>query len=98
MYEHMSNRSGHPVGGVDYPRTLQKFDTWFSSEEACSTYLAQLPWPSGFICLACGGATAWTTARGLYQCADCQRQVSVTASTNFEGTRKPLRVWFQAIT
>ena len=22
----------HPVGGVDYPRTLQEFDEWFPSE------------------------------------------------------------------
>ncbi len=93
----MSDRSSHPVGGVDYPRTLQEFDAWFSSEKACSAYLAQLRWPSGFICPACGGTTAWKTARGLYQCAACQRQVSVTASTIFEGTRKPLRVWFQAM-
>ena len=30
------------------------------------------------------------------RCTACQRQTSVTAGTIFEGTRKPLRVWFQA--
>ena len=93
----MSGRSDHPIGGADYPRTLQEFDAWFTSEEACAAYLARLRWPEGFVCPACGGTTAWTTARGLHQCRACQRQVSVTAGTIFEGTRKPLRVWFQAM-
>jgi len=30
-------------------------------------------------------------------CAFCQRQTSFTAGTIFEGTRKPLRLWFQAM-
>ena len=30
------------------------------------------------------------------RCAVCQRQTSVTAGTIFDGTRKPLRMWFQA--
>ncbi len=30
----------HPVGGVDYPRTLQEFDAWFPSETACVEQLA----------------------------------------------------------
>jgi len=38
----------------------------------------------------------WLTARQQIRCAGCQRQTSVTAGTIFEGTRKPLRMWFQA--
>lgn len=30
-------------------------------------------------------------------CSDCERQVSVTAGTIFQGTRTPLPVWFRAI-
>ena len=37
------------------------------------------------------------TARGQQRCAGCQRQTSPTAGTIFEGTRKPLRLWFQAM-
>lgn len=37
------------------------------------------------------------TARKQMFCATCRRQTSVTAGTIFEGTRKPLRTWFQAI-
>ena len=37
------------------------------------------------------------TARGQLRCVGCQRQTSPTAGTIFEGTRKPLRLWFQAM-
>ncbi len=33
----------------------------------------------------------------LFHCAGCDRQVSATAGTIFQGTRKPLRLWFRAI-
>ncbi len=34
---------------------------------------------------------------GLIRCAACQHKISVIAGTMFHGTRKPLRLWFQAI-
>ena len=37
------------------------------------------------------------TVRGQQRCAGCQRQTSPSAGTIFEGTRKPLRLWFQAM-
>jgi len=87
----------HPVAGVDYPRTLPEFDEWFSSEDACTEYLRRLRWPEGFRCPACSGTKAWATIRGNLRCTSCQRQTSPTAGTIFEGTRKPLRMWFQAM-
>ncbi|MGB7591742.1 MAG: IS1595 family transposase [Terriglobia bacterium] len=93
----MSESQLHPVGGVDYPRTIQEFERWFPSEEACTTYLHRLRWPEGFRCPACGAGHAWMTARGLFRCAACQRQSSPIAGTIFEGTRKPLRAWFEAM-
>ncbi len=87
----------HPVGGVDYPRTLQEFDEWFSSENACLDYLSRVRWDGGFRCPGCGGTASWPTARGELRCSKCQRQTSPTAGTIFEGTRKPLRTWFQAM-
>lgn len=87
----------HPVGGVDYPRTLEEFDAWFTTEEGCERYLERLRWPHGFRCPKCAGAKGWRTARRLFHCGDCGRQTSLTAGTVFEGTRKPLRTWFQAM-
>jgi len=88
---------GHPVGGVDYPRTTVEFDQWFPNEDACISYLMRLRWPNGFICPSCNGCKGWLTSRRQIRCADCQRQTSVTAGTIFDKTRKPLRTWFLAI-
>ena len=88
---------GHPVGGVDYPRTIIEFDRWFPDDDACIGYLMQLRWPTGFVCPACNGCKGWLTSRRQIRCADCQRQTSVTAGTIFDKTRKPLRTWFLAI-
>ncbi len=88
---------GHPVGGIDYPRTIQEFDEWFPNDEACETYLFRLRWPNGFVCPSCDSSKGWLTARHQIRCANCQRQTSITAGTIFEGTRKPLRMWFLAI-
>ena len=81
----------------DYPRTLMDFESRFSSEEACVEYLIQMRWPDGFVCPSCGGPKAWRTGRMLFHCAACGRQVSVTAGTIFQGTRKPLQMWFRAM-
>ena len=93
----VTKKAIRPVGGVDYPRTLAELDKWFSSEKDCEEFLLQLRWPKGFECPACGTAGGWQTSRGLFRCPSCARQTSLTAGTLFEGTRKPLRLWFQAI-
>ena len=87
----------NPVPGVDYPRTLVEFEEWFSSEEACLQYLRRLRWRYGFRCPGCGGDKAWPTCRGELRCAACQRQTSPTSGTIFQGTTKPLRLWFHAM-
>jgi len=80
----------------DYPRNLRELDARFATEDACRDYLAALRWPDGFRCPRCGGSKAWRTG-GLLRCAACQYKSSLTAGTIFEGTRKPLMVWFRAI-
>lgn len=87
---------GRPIGGVDYPRTYQEFRAWFDGEDACRDYLAGLRWPHGFACPACGGGSAWVTARGLRMCQDCSVKTSVTAGTIFHRSRTPLSTWFAA--
>ena len=53
--------------------------------------------PMAEICPGCGGSRGWQTSRGLWMCASCGQQVSVTAGTIFQDTRSPLTVWFRAI-
>ncbi len=72
------------------------FESRFSTEEACRSYLLQMRWPDGFGCPGCGSSKAWQTSRGNFFCADCKRQTSVTAGTIFNRTKQPLRLWFKA--
>lgn len=87
-----------PRAGIDYPRTFQEFEAWFASEAQCRDYLIRLRWHDGFECPHCGVRDEpWITARGYLHCRSCEGEISVTAGTLFEGTRKSLRDWFFAI-
>jgi transposase-like protein len=81
----------------DYPETLLDLEKRFSTEEACRDYLANLRWPKGFVCPRCKSTKSWRMERGLWLCAGCRRQVSVTAGTVFQDLRLPLTLWFRAI-
>jgi transposase-like protein len=83
----------------DYPRSLAEFEADFATEDACRAYLAQLRWPDGFRCPACGDAKTWPVRSRptLFRCAGCGRQTSVIAGTIFQDTRMPLTTWFRAM-
>jgi transposase-like protein len=86
-----------PVAGRDYPSNLSEFDEFFASEESCRAYLELLRWPEEFVCPSCGVVgEPWRMSFGRLLCTSCRHQTSVIAGTIFEGTRKPLRLWFQA--
>jgi transposase-like protein len=88
--------AGRLRAGVDYPKDLSGFDRFFPEEDACERFLERLRWPNGFVCPACGHAEEpWQSARGVL-CPKCRHRASVTAGTIFEGTRKPLKLWFIA--
>ena len=81
----------------DYPETLIELEKRFSTEEACREYLFKLRWPNGFQCPRCRRQKYWTGDRGLYECAECGFQTSITAGTIFQDTKRPLILWFRAI-
>lgn len=81
----------------EYPRTFSEFTRQFPTEDACWHYLVRVRWPDGFRCSRCMGRKAWLTARKLFHCAACSAEVSATAGTIFQDTRKPLRLWFQVM-
>ena len=89
----------HPVASIDYPKTFQEFDEWFSNNDACIDYIAKLRWPRGFLCPKCGNHSEQPslTNRNLFLCKKCKRQTSVTSGTMFHRTHKPLRTWFFAM-
>ena len=81
----------------DYPKTLEEFETRFSTEEACRDYLFKLRWPNGFRCPRCDNGKAWPVGEALFQCTRCNFQMSVITGTIFKDTHKPLSLWFRAI-
>lgn len=81
----------------DYPKNLMELEQYFSNEQACRDYLRQLRWPEGFRCPACQHGEAWKLSGALFKCVRCGHKTSVIAGTIFDGTRKPLVLWFRAI-
>jgi len=83
---------------VRHPKTLIEFMQLYPTEEACREALFQHRWPDGFVCPRCGHGKAWhLCGRGLYECAACHYQGSLTAGTVLHCTRTDLRKWFLAI-
>jgi transposase-like protein len=76
---------------------MMDFMEMFPTEEACLEYLRLVRWPDGYRCLRCGSGSYWQKASGVFYCRDCRHEGSVTRGTLFQDTRKPLRLWFQAM-
>ena len=81
----------------EYPKTMQEFQDSFATEDGCREYMLRLRWPEGFRCPRCGNSRAWRMGRMLFRCTECDLETSLTAGTLFQDTRKPLRLWFQAM-
>lgn len=92
------NAEKKPQGGIDYPRTFDEFEVFFRDEAHCRNYIAKVRWPGSYLCPHCGSdKRPWKTGRGNFRCQSCDREVSITAGTLFEGTKFPLKTWFLAI-
>jgi len=81
----------------DYPEDFEQFITRFTTEQDCYDYILSLRWPQGFVCPRCNSERSWKTKRSLLVCSECGHQASITAGTIFQGTRKPLRLWFHVM-
>src|SRR5450756_57017 len=83
---------------VRHPKTLIEFMQMYPTEEDCRRAIFEHRWPQGFSCRRCGHEHAWyLRGRGLYECASCHFQSSLTAGTVLSCTRTDLRKWFLAI-
>ena len=81
----------------EYPMDLIEFEKEFSTENQCRDYLFKLRWENGYRCPRCQCDKAWQISEIKYKCHHCGYQTSVIAGTIFQGTRKPLTLWFRAI-
>src|SRR5665648_28371 len=80
-----------------YPKDFQEFLNQFKSEEDCWNYIFELRWPNGYTCPRCYSNKYWLTEKRLIHCSSCENQTSITGGTIFQGTRKPLLLWFHII-
>ena len=81
----------------DFPRTIVEFQRRFPDDAACRDYLFACRWPDGFRCPACNSEHAYELPRRLlWECRNCQHQVSITAGTVLHKTRTPIHLWFWA--
>jgi hypothetical protein len=79
--------------------TFELFCLQFRDEEACIQALFSSRWPTGFCCPRCAHRHYYlirTRNLPLYECRSCHVQTSLIAGTIMEGSRTPLRSWFQA--
>ncbi len=83
---------------TEFPSSLIEFQRHFPDEAACAAWLAELRWPDGFRCPACGYDDAWAlrTKPWTFECRGCRRQTSVKAGTILHGSKLSLTVWFWA--
>lgn len=83
---------------MDHPKTLIEFMELYPTEKECRMAIFEHRWPQGFVCPRCGHERSWyLRGRGLYECAACHFQGSLTAGTIFHKSRTDLRKWFLAI-
>ena len=82
-------------------KSLSDLRKRFSTEVACRRLMEKLIWPNGRFCPHCGSLRSWPihgTARpGLYECADCSSQFTVTTKTPLHATKLPLSKWLEAM-
>src|SRR5438874_7576960 len=87
--------------------TLDEIQRRFGTDEKARRYLEEIRWPEGVVCPHCKNANQeriWEIKAneiakiraGLYQCAECKKQFTVTVGTIFEDSHIPLRKWLVA--
>jgi transposase-like protein len=76
----------------------------FTDETKAREWLEARVWPNGPVCPHCGATDEDVTALngkahrpGLYQCASCREQFTVTVKTVFERSKVPLSKWLAAL-
>lgn len=81
----------------EFPKTLPEFEAKFPDEAACRAYWKQIRFGDTVTCVRCGHGKTDERRDGWFECPKCHHQSRLTAGTIFQGTGKPLKLWFLAI-
>ena len=87
--------------------TLDEIQSRFGTDKKARLYLEEIRWEFGIVCPHCKNdkqKRIWkiepnpdkNIRPGLYQCAECKKQFTVTVGTIFEDSHIPLRKWLIA--
>jgi transposase-like protein len=80
------------------PRTLIEAIRYFSDQDVCVKFVAQLRWPNGPECPRCGsGEYSFLATRRVWKCKACKKQYSVKVGTIFEDSAISLDKWLAAM-
>ncbi len=79
------------------PKTLQQVIRYFSDEETCIKTVAEMRWPNGPECPACGHKEHYyLRSQRRWKCRECHKQFSVKVGTIFEDSPLGLDKWLCA--
>jgi len=103
----MSRKGSMVADGQGSDLTLVSVCHRFATEEAARTYMESVRWPNGPACPHCGNADRSRVTKipanpvskvrpGLYRCAECSQQFTVTVGTVCEDSHIPLNKWLIA--
>lgn len=80
------------------PKTLVDAIRYFTDPDVCLSFVANLRWPHGPVCPACGGVEpSFLKTRRLWKCRACRKQFSVKVGTIFEDSPIGLDKWLPAL-
>ncbi|MGB6064785.1 MAG: IS1595 family transposase [Desulfomonilaceae bacterium] len=84
------------------PERLNLSQATEMNEEEARQYIESVLWAGGPRCPHCGSEKSWdikkskSTRSGVYECANCGKQFTVTVGTVMHGSHIPLRQWLIA--
>jgi transposase-like protein len=80
------------------PKTLQEAIKYYSDEANCIRTVAEMRWPNGPSCPACGHMQHyWLESQKRWKCKECWKQFSVKLGTIFEDSPISLEKWLIAL-
>jgi transposase-like protein len=83
---------------MEKAKTLQQVIRYFADEEICIQTVAQMRWPNGPVCPACGHKEHYyLKTQKRWKCKECWKQFSVKVGTIFEDSPLGLEKWLTAM-
>jgi transposase-like protein len=98
LIRHYGSAEHYVVTHALMHKTLQEAIKYYSDEANCIRTVAEMRWPNGPFCPACGHMQHyWPDSQKRWKCKECWKQVSVKLGTIFEDSPISLEKWLVAL-